>query len=71
MAHYLDSGLTAPFKSNTVWMCIDLMHDVEGGENMDNDELYRKATEWLENVDADELKAMIVGECVIHCERWD
>ena len=70
MTDYLDAGLTAPFKSGTVWMCIDLFHDVDGGENMDNDTLYAKAEEWLESVDADELKAMILGS-VIKYERWE
>ena len=67
----LDAGLTAPFKSNTVWMCIDLMHDVEGGECMDNDALYESAYEWLRSVDAEELKDIILNECVIQCERWE
>lgn len=70
MTDHTEAGLTAPFKSGTVWMCIDLFHDVEGGENMDNDTLYAKAEEWLETVDADELKAMILGS-VIKYERWE
>ena len=70
MTDHTEAGLTAPFKSGTVWMCIDLMHDVEGGECMDNDTLYAKAEEWLETVDADELKAMILGS-VIQYERWE
>lgn len=70
MTDHLDAGLTAPFKSGTVWMCIDLFHDVDGGECMDNDALYAKAEEWLESVDADELKAMILGS-VIKYERWE
>lgn len=70
MTDHTEAGLTAPFKSSTVWMCIDLFHDVDGGENMDNDTLYAKAEEWLESVDADELKAMILGS-VIQYERWE
>ena len=71
MTDHLDAGLTAPFQSSTVWICIDLMHDVEGGENMDNDTLYQKAQEWLEAVDAETLKRIILNECVLHIERWD
>lgn len=71
MTDHLESGLTAPFQSNTVWMCIDLMHDVDGGENMDNDALYQKAQEWLDTVDAEELKRIILSECVLHLERWE
>ena len=67
----LDAGLTAPFKSNTVWICIDLMHDVEGGECMDNDALYEDAYEWLRGVDAEELKDMILNECMFQLERWE
>lgn len=70
MTDHTEAGLTAPFKSGTVWMCIDLFHDVDGGENVDNDTLYAKAEEWLESVDADELKAMILGS-VIQYERWE
>ena len=70
MTDHTEAGLTAPFKSGTVWMNIDLFHDVDGGENMDNDTLYAKAEEWLESVDADELKAMILGS-VIKYERWE
>lgn len=71
MTDHLESGLTAPYESNTVWICIDLMHDVEGGESMDNDELYQKAQEWLETVDAETLKGIILNECVLHLERWE
>ena len=71
MTDHLDAGLTAPFKSGDVWIRIDLFHTVEGGENIDNDELYDRTMEWLENVDAEELKAKILGENNIDMERWD
>ena len=38
---------------------------------MDNDTLYQKAQEWLEAVDAETLKRIILNECVLHIERWD
>lgn len=64
------TGLTAPFESGTVWMCVDLFLDVEGGREMDNDTLYAKAREWLENVDAEGLKELVLDAC-IHYERWE
>ena len=70
MAHYLDSGLTAPFTSDAVHLSIDLIHSIGGGENMDNDELYRKAQEWLEHVDAETLRAEVLYS-VTHMERWE